>query len=508
MATLTRSDAILGMLDCCLPCAFGRRTSLWVNDHALQNDTLFGTPLVQPIYLVEAQSPPMIHGLDLAGGPRLIQYCSVPDVRTQRMSASNQVDRTGTKPSLVGQVPGLAYLVSTYSGVSMVFVSREVLQLRELGFRIDVASINPPDRPISDLTAMEAAEAKRTYCIKADGMAAAIVAHLRTAVKEPRGYFRGFLWAVRLGVFDLRRLFFNLMYFTEALMVGTWMKRKQHRHLHVHLGSQAATVGLFVHHVFGFGFSITFHGPDEFYDAKGQYLEQKIAAADFICCISSFARSQLMMLSPYAHWDKFIVSRVGIDTQVFSPRPGSLPRNYFEILCIGRLTPAKGQHLLIEAVDLLERQGRHVRLHLAGQGPDEPSLREHAAKIGNPSCLVFEGPVDQDGICALYAAADLFCLPSFAEGIPCVLMEAMAMEIPCVTTNITGIPELIRDGIDGLLVAPADLDGLVEALAKMMDDQSLRKQIAKNGRIRILERHDLRRNAEELAAIFLERAKG
>jgi glycosyltransferase involved in cell wall biosynthesis len=92
---------------------------------------------------------------------------------------------------------------------------------------------------------------------------------------------------------------------------------------------------------------------------------------------------------------------------------------------------------------------------LAGNGQDEASLREHASQIGDPSTVLFEGPVDQDGICALYAKADLFCIPSFAEGIPCVLMEAMAMEIPCVTTHITGIPELIRDGIDGLLVAPS-----------------------------------------------------
>ena len=423
------------------------------------------------------------------------------------MPVSSQTHLAGTQPASTEQARSLAYLVSLYSGLSMVFVSREVLLLRALGFNIDVASINPPDRPPGKLTEAEAAEAKRTYCVKADGAVAAIKAHIRVVAKRPAGYFLGLRLAVRLAGFDLRRLIFNLLYFTEALMVGMWMQRKLQKHLHVHLGSQAATVGLFVRQVFGFGYSITFHGPDEFYDAKGQYLPQKIAAAALIWCRRSYTRSQLMMLSSYAHWKKFVLCRVGVDTQVFSPRPNRPLRDYFEILCIGRLTPAKGQHLLIDAVDGLVRRGHRVRLHLAGNGQDEASLREHASQIGDPSTVLFEGPVDQDGICALYAKADLFCIPSFAEGIPCVLMEAMAMEIPCVTPHITGIPELIRDGIDGLLVAPSDLDGLVEALARLMDDRELRGRIAKNGRERVLERHDLRRNSERLAEVFAERLK-
>jgi glycosyltransferase involved in cell wall biosynthesis len=401
----------------------------------------------------------------------------------------------------------LAYLSSQYQGLSLVFIMREVLALRELGIRIETASINPPDRPLDRLTAVEAAEAARTYCIKEHGVGGAAVAHMQSLLTNFLGYGRGLILAVRLAGLDLRRFFFNFMYFTEALMVGQWMRRNRLRHLHVHLATQAASVGLFVRHTFGFGYSLTVHGPDEFYDARRHYLSEKIAAADFICCISFFARSQLMMLSPYVHWHKLVIARVGIDPKTFSPQPGKPARDSFDILCIGRLTPAKGQHLLIDAVERLARQGRSVQLRLAGVGTDEASLREHAARIDHPECVVFEGAVDQDGIRALYAAADVFCLPSFAEGIPGVLMEAMAMEIPCVTTHITGIPELIRNGIDGLLVAPSDLEALVGALARLMDDEALRKRIAVSGRARVLEFHNLRRNAEELAAILNERVK-
>jgi glycosyltransferase involved in cell wall biosynthesis len=309
----------------------------------------------------------------------------------------------------------------------------------------------------------------------------------------------------RLGGLDIRSLLFNVMYFTEGLMVGVWMKRIGQRHLHVHLASQGATVGLYVQRVFGFGLSITTHGPDEFYDAEGQYLAQKVAAADFICCISFFARSQLMRLSPYVHWHKLVVSRLGVDAAVFAPRAARAAPEPFEILCVGRLTPSKGQHLLISAMERLAQQGRKLRLRLVGDGPDAGSLREQAARLDDASAVVFEGAVNQDRIRELYRMADVFCIPSFAEGIPVVLMEAMAMEIPCVSTHITGIPELIRNGVDGLLVAPSDLDGLIAALSDLMDDAELRERLGKSGRQRVLEDYDLSRSVQNLAAIFAER---
>src|SRR5208282_5506647 len=128
-------------------------------------------------------------------------------------------------------------------------------------------------------------------------------------------------------------------------------------------------------------------------------------------------------------------------------------------------------------------------------------------RIAHPDCIVFEGAVNQDHIRDFYASADAFCLSSFAEGLPVVLMEAMAMEIPCVTTHIAGIPELIRDGEDGLLVTPSDTDALAKALARLMDDAELRQQLGKSGRARVVEHFDLRRSVERMAAIFVERVK-
>jgi glycosyltransferase involved in cell wall biosynthesis len=405
-------------------------------------------------------------------------------------------------PQTIPPVRSVAYLVSRYPTLSMIFVLREVLALRALGFRIETASINPPDRPPEELTPQERDEAARTYCLKCHGVAGATAAHFKTLLGNFAGYLRGLALAFRLAGLDLSRLLFNLAYFTEGLMVGQWMRRNGQQHLHVHLASQAASVGLFTQRVFRVGYSLTVHGPDEFYDARGQYLAQKIAAAGFIVCISSYTRSQLMNLSPYADWSKFHVARLGVDSSLFAPSEWNPSPDCFEILCVGRLIPAKGQHLLIDAVNRLTLEGRRVRLRLVGSGPDEPSLRAQTAGLVRPESIVFEGAVNQDRIRSLYAAAHVFCLASFAEGLPVVLMEAMAMGIPCVSTNIAGIPELIRNEVDGLLVPAGDAGALAAALARLMDDGALCKRLALSGRARILEHYDLARNAAALAEVF------
>lgn len=401
----------------------------------------------------------------------------------------------------------VCYLVSQYPKRSMVFILREVLQLRRIGLRLDIASINPPDRPPEQLTEEERSESARTYYVKRHGPRGAVAAHLALLRGDFRAYWRGVGLACRLGSLDPKRLLRNFGYFTEALMVGAWMRRIDQRHLHAHLGGPSATVGLYVKQIFGYGFSITVHGPDEFFDAEGQYLAQKVAAADFICCISSYGQSQLMRVSPYSQWKKLLVVRLGIDPDLFLSR--SLPRtsDCVEILCVGRLTPAKGQHLLIDAVARLLEMGRQVRLRLAGAGQDESALRQHAAHLAHPESILFEGGVSPDRIRTLYEAADIFCLPSFAEGIPVALMEAMAMELPCVSTTVAGIPELITDGINGLLVPPSDLKALVAALAKLIDNADLRTRLARKGRERVLEDYDLHRNVAELANVFQTQLK-
>jgi glycosyltransferase involved in cell wall biosynthesis len=399
----------------------------------------------------------------------------------------------------------LAYLVSQYPAASHTFILREVRRLRELGIRIDVASINSPDRPAESLAEEEREEAETTYFVKADGLRGAVRAHWTTLRTRPGDYAKGLLFALRLGGTDIKRWVYSLFYFVEAVMIGHWLTERGLRHLHVHFATPAATVGLIAARIFPIGFSMSVHGPDEFYDAPGYRLTEKIEGAAFICCIGYYCRSQLMKLSPPAHWSKLEIAPLGVDPSAFSPRPFREHPSPFQILCVGRLVPAKGQHILVDAVAALVRKGHDVCLRLVGGGPDRASLEEQVRRLGLGERVVFEGVVNQDRIRAIYAEADCFALASFAEGIPVVLMEAMAMEIPCVTTFITGHPELIRDGVDGVLVAPSDEAALGEAIAVLIADPQRRRRLGEAGRRRVIEKYDLETNTRRLADILCSR---
>ncbi len=402
----------------------------------------------------------------------------------------------------------MAYLVSRYPAVSHTFILREVLQLRAQGFDLHVASINSPDRPAEQLTADERAEAKETYYVKAHGAVGAASAHLATLVARPLAWLRGLLFALRLGGTDVKAWVYGVFYFIEAVMLGRWMQGKKLTHLHVHFATPASQVALIAAQIFPITFSITVHGPDEFYDVSQYRLAEKIRGASFLCTIGAYARSQLMKLSPISEWDKFEVSPLGVDPTAFAPRPFRAAPESFELICVGRLVPAKGQHILINAMHLLAEQKRPVHLRLVGDGPDRASLEAQVDRLNLRRCVTFEGAVNQDRIRALYAQADAFVLASFAEGIPVVLMEAMAMEIPCVTTFITGIPELIRHEIDGLLVAPSAVEDLAAAIGRLMDDAELRQRLGAQGRRRVMDRYNLDRNTARLAAIFRRRLEG
>ncbi|RKZ41720.1 MAG: colanic acid biosynthesis glycosyltransferase WcaL [Gammaproteobacteria bacterium] len=399
----------------------------------------------------------------------------------------------------------MAYLISQYPAISHTFILREIRILRHKGFDIKVASINTPDRSLDKLTTIEREEAQNTYYVKSHGLMGSLKAHVYTLLTQPLGYIRGLFFALSLGKFDLKKILYGFFYFVEAVMIGHWMRHLKLSHLHVHIPMAAASVGLIANRAFPITFSMTVHGPNEFYDTPGNDLTQKILDAGFICCISHFARSQLMALSPPTVWDKLEVSRLGVDPEIFAPPSYREQTNFCEVLCIGRLVPVKGQFILIEAVARLIAQSAKIRLRLVGDGPDRQRLEETVKERKLTEHIIFEGAVNQEHILDFYASADIFALASFAEGLPIVLMEAMAMEIPCITTHITGIPELITSGKNGILVAASDIEALSDAISLLINKPDLRHQIGQAGRQRILEGYELQKNTESLADIFCRR---
>ena len=390
-----------------------------------------------------------------------------------------------------------------YPAVSHTFILREVLALRQRSIELEVASINDPSAYM--LTAEERGEEQQTFYVKRQGVAGASAMAARMALRQPARLVRGLRRALQLSGPGLKRRSLYVFYWLEALILLDWMRRQRLTHLHVHFATPASTVALILASMAPITFSMTVHGPDEFYDVPGYNLAEKIEAALFVVCISFFARSQLMKITGQAQWSKLEVARLGVDESHFAPTPPRAQPEPLEILCVGRMVPAKGQRILLEAVTRLVEEGRSVRLRFIGDGPDRAALEQLAATRSIAGHISFEGSVNQEKIRAFYARADVFALPSFAEGIPVVLMEAMAMEIPCVSTHIHGIPELIRHGVDGLLVAPSDVDGLCQAFRTLMDEPHLRQSLGRAGRARVQAEYDLPRSVDRLAAIFHHR---
>jgi colanic acid/amylovoran biosynthesis glycosyltransferase len=390
----------------------------------------------------------------------------------------------------------LAYLLSRYPAVSHTFLLNEITTLRKLKFDIATASINPGD-PLAARSEIERGEAQTTFYVKSAGLRRALWALAGEAIRHPWQLLRGLRFTIRLGGSWIR-----FFYFVEAVLIGQWMRARGISHLHAHFGGAVSTVAMIAAHTFPVTMSLTIHGPDEFYDVRKFYLARKIETASFVLCIGTFARSQMMMLAPASQWSKLLVSPLGVDPKKFVPRRRGKTTGFVEIACVGRLVGAKGQHVLLAAFRQLSRQRPNVRLRLVGDGPDRMSLEKFSAETGLESMVDFVGAVEPDRVRFILENADIFALPSFAEGIPVALMEAMAMEIPCVSTAITGIPELIRSEVDGILVPPGDQEQLAAALERLIDDPDLREQLGRAGRRRVQNNFDLHRNVANLAEVF------
>ncbi len=451
-----------------------------------------------------------VHGHTRAGALLWKSMVAQETTRTEAPQHAEAVSRASaseTPAGLAGPAAvRLAFLLSRYPAVSHTFLLHEVAGLRACGFAIATASINDPDRPLSKLPEAEAAEAARTFYVKS-GKAAALLAILQTVVTRPAVVARGLLAVLRLPGLSLRARGLWLFYLAEALLVGRWMRRERLPHLHVHFGGPVASVGMLASIAWKLPFSLTIHGPEELLNVDRHHLRDKLRQASFVLCISDFCRSQLCALTPPEEWSKFTVVRLGVDPVLLQPAVRGItadraPAADLRLVCTGRLVPEKGQRILLET--LLHLRDRGVRVHatLIGAGPEAGGLREFVADHGLADSVDFTGALAHAATLDRVRSADIFVLPSFAEGVPVALMEAMAFAVPCVSTTIAGIPELIETGRSGLLVPPANVEALANAIASLAAEPALRLYLGASGRERIVRNYNLPLNHERLAASF------
>jgi colanic acid/amylovoran biosynthesis glycosyltransferase len=392
--------------------------------------------------------------------------------------------------------PTLGYFVSRYPAISHTFILREIAALRALGHEIATASINPPDRSPERMPEEERREAEATYCLKHDGVLGAMASLLWAVTHYPAR-----LLAMAIQSWRWNPGWRGVAYAIEAAMVARWMHRLGLHHLHVHFGNVGASIGMRVKRLTGCHLSLTVHGPDEFDDVFGQQLAAKVAESDRVVCISQFAIGQLMRLSAPEHWSKLVLCRLGVDPDQFPFQPlreSTLP----QLLCVGRLAPAKCQVLLVHACARLAREGLRFRLVLVGDGPDRSRVESAIVSEGVKEHVQMTGAVAPTEVRRLLGEATVFVLASLAEGIPVVLMEAMSSGVPCVSTPVNGIPELISHEQTGLLALPGDIDSLVVQLRRMLSDVELRERLAKAGRTKVERDFNLPKNVDRLSAIF------
>lgn len=396
--------------------------------------------------------------------------------------------------------PKVAYLTSLYPAVSQTFIFREIQYLRSQGFTVIPFSVQKtPEAHL--MTPPEQKEARETTSLKTWNLLKYAKAHLKCFFRKPVGYLR-VLWR---GLTLIRRqpqLFPKILgYLLESGLLMDSLLQKKLTHIHVHFANPSATVALLSEAYGSFDYSLSVHGPDIFDNQECNFLREKFQHALFIRCISDYCKSQVQRLLPPQDWHRCHLVRCGVDPEAYQVRldpQSSTP----QILCVGRLVAAKGYPVLLQACQELVKEGVSFHLTIVGGGPEWEALMQLSQDWGLESYVTFTGPLGQDEVKKHYDLADLFVLPSFAEGVPVVLMEAMAKGIPSISTRITGIPELIHDGEDGFLAPPANVVKLKERMHELLCQPELRSKLGSQARKKIVDHYHLHHNTQSLVELF------
>lgn len=403
--------------------------------------------------------------------------------------------------------PKVAYLVNQYPLGSHTFIRREITALEASGIEVTRISIRDTRAALTaGADAADVEESGRTTVLVEPSLRGAVVlgaALLKRATQNPAGLARAMRDAVRLGRRDGRSPLVPLAYVVEAARLLEVLEHKGVEHVHAHFGTNSATVALLAEAMGGPGFSFTAHGPEEFDKPAALALDEKISRARFVVGVSSFGRSQLLRHTPSATWRKVKVVPCGVDGvfldhDVRAPLPAE-PR----LVCVGRLSEQKGQLILVEAAALLRERGVPCEVVLVGDGELRHALERAVAERALQDRVRFAGWADGPRVRDAILAARALVLPSFAEGLPVVLMEALALRRPVISTWVAGIPELVEPGACGWLVPAGDPAALADAMQDALRASPRQlERLGAEGRRRVLARHDARYGAALLAEAF------
>ncbi|MFT3987323.1 glycosyltransferase [Aestuariivirga sp.] len=399
-----------------------------------------------------------------------------------------------------GRAIRLAYLVNQYPKTSHSFIRREIVALEALGADVTRYTVRATSEPLPEPA--DEAEKGKTTAILGGGLISRAGDALATFLAHPGRSFKALCAALKLARHGDRPWLAHIAYWVEAAILARWLVRDKARHLHVHFGTNSAAVGLLAHVMSGIPWSFTVHGPEEFDRSAGIGLPAKIASASFTAAISSFGRSQLWRWAAYEDWPKINIVHCGLDRDFLGAPSTPVPPDG-QLVCIGRLSEQKGQLVLLEAAALLKAKGLSFRIVLAGDGPMRGEIEKKIGQLGLQNHVSITGWLSNTEVRTQLQAARAMVLPSFAEGLPVVIMEAMALSRPVVSTYVAGIPELVVPGETGWLVPAGDATALADALQDVLkSDQAHLERLGTVARQRVAARHDVAIEAQKLMHLF------
>ncbi|WP_071675450.1 glycosyltransferase family 4 protein [Nioella nitratireducens] len=392
----------------------------------------------------------------------------------------------------------IAYLTGEYPRATDTFIQREIAALRGLGFDVLPCSIRRTgaEHLVGDEQRQEAA---RTYhVLPATIRPLRLIRAKLRAMAHPGRFFAALALAWRTAPRGIRGRLYNLIYFAEAMVLADHLRAEGVTHLHNHIAKSSCTVAMLASCLTGIPYSFTLHGPDIFFAPEHWRLDEKIARARFVACISDFCRSQGMLWSDAAHWAKLKIVHCGVEPS----RYAAGARDGTKLLFVGRLASVKGVPVLLEALASARETMPEVSLTLVGDGPDRAALEAEVQTRGLRDAARFVGYQSQAEVAGLLASHDVLVLPSFAEGVPVVLMEAMAARMPVIATQVGGVGELVRHGATGLLVSPGDAGHLCGAIVELMGNAERREAMGTAGRATVEAAFNAPTEAARLARLF------
>jgi glycosyltransferase involved in cell wall biosynthesis len=394
----------------------------------------------------------------------------------------------------------VAYLTNQYPKTSHSFVRREIVGVEAEGICVERVSVRRTTEELVDPRDRE--EAARTHVLLGGGVAGLLIPAFGALLRAPGRFLSALAAAVRLGRRSDRGVLVNLVYLLEACELCAFARLNGVDHVHAHFGTNPPLVTLLAQLLGGPTYSFTVHGPEEFDRPRFLRIGEKIASAKFVVAISEFGRSQLFRWCELAHWPRIQVVHCGVDELFLGLEPTPVP-DVPRLVCVGRLCEQKGQLLLVEAAARVAEDDVPFELVLAGDGEMRAEVEARIAELGISGRVRITGWLAGEEVRSEVLAARAFVLPSFAEGLPVVIMEALALHRPVISTYVAGIPELVTPGECGWLVPAGDVDALAaamkDALAAPVDELA---RMGATGAARVAERHDARIEAKKLAALF------